>query len=202
MVVTRDLVSIVLGWMLGSVVFGVVLGRLLRREDLRSRDNPGASGSFRQFGPVLGISVALLDLAKGVAAVSLGRLLGASPLGLALTGAATVAGHSWPVWFGFRGGGGLATATGVLAAIGPVETLWAVAIALSFAALYKMPWLEGRLPMSSLPFGSVFGMVAAIWLFVRSGNDVGAVAAPLCALAIGVRGRQMLAERRRRDDAC
>lgn len=194
---TGDIASIVIGWMLGSVVFGVVLGRVLRREDLRGRDNPGASGSFRQFGPALGITVAVLDLAKGVAAVHVGRLLGASPLALAVTGAATVAGHNWPVWFGFRGGGGLATVTGVFLAIGRVETLWAVAIALFFAALYKSPRLEGRLPMSSLPFGSMFGMVAIIWLFVRHENDVGAVAAPLCALVIGLRGLQMLAERRR-----
>ncbi|MDP2873520.1 MAG: glycerol-3-phosphate acyltransferase [Bacillota bacterium] len=195
---TRDIASILIAWLLGSIVFGVVLGRALRGHDPRTRDNPGASGSFRQFGPALGITVALLDLAKGLAAVSVGRMLRASPFGLAATAAATVAGHNWPVWFGFRGGGGLATLTGVLLAIGPVETLWALATTFAFAALYKLPWLEGRLPMSSLPFGSMFGLVAAMWLFSRNGNAAGTTAALLCAAIIGLRGLQMLAERRAR----
>jgi acyl-phosphate glycerol 3-phosphate acyltransferase len=198
--VARDLIAVALGFGIGSVVFGIILGRLLRREDLRARDNPGASGSFRQFGPALGVTVALLDLAKGVGAMYVARLLGASPLVLALAGTAVVAGHNWPVWFGWRGGGGLATVTGVFAAIGPLETLWAVVVALSFAALYKLPWLEGRLPMSALPFGSMFGMAAIIWLFVRDGNSAGVIAAPLCALVIGLRGLQMIGERRRRGE--
>jgi acyl-phosphate glycerol 3-phosphate acyltransferase len=179
---------------LGSVLFGVLLGRLLGGKDLREADNPGGSGSFRQFGPAVGSLVATLDLVKGALAVGLGRGLGLDGVTLGFVAAAAVAGHNWPLWFGFRGGGGLATATGALVVLGWRELLLALAVSLAMAAVYKIPGISGRLPMAALPFGALFGLPVAVWAFCRSRNPAGTVTAVLCLVIIGVRGLQMLGE--------
>jgi acyl-phosphate glycerol 3-phosphate acyltransferase len=193
-----NLSAVLSAYAVGSVVWGVVLGRFVFGHDLRERDNPGASGSVRTFGPALGAAVGLLDLGKGFAAVHLARWLGASPAGVAAAAGAAVAGHNWPVWFAFRGGGGLATATGALAAFGFRETATGVTVALLFALVYKHPRLYGRLPMSALPFGSLFGLPLLVYLFWRVGNRPGALAAAIAALAIGIRALGMYAGSRQR----
>jgi acyl phosphate:glycerol-3-phosphate acyltransferase len=194
-----DVAAVVCGLAIGSIVWGVLLGRLLFGRDPRTADNPGASGSFRLFGPGFGIAVGLLDLAKGYAAIWLARNLGASEMGLSLTAMAVVAGHNWPVWFGFRGGGGLATAAGALSALGLTTTLWGIAIALSAAAVYKHPRLYRRLPMTALPFGALVGLPVVVELFRRSGNYAGATAAVGATVLIGCRGLQMLRTARSRE---
>jgi acyl-phosphate glycerol 3-phosphate acyltransferase len=193
----NDTVSVLAAWALGSMLWGVVLGRILRRQDLRARDNPGGSGSFRQFGPVIGIAVVVLDAGKGAAAVAIARLLGASAIGQALSAVAAVAGHNWPLWFGFRGGGGLATALGSLGSLAPAETVWAVVVGLVAAAIYKLSPVYGRFPFSSLPGGAGIGLPFLIWLTWRNGNTVAFAATVLCTVAIGLRGLQMLSEGKR-----
>lgn len=188
-----DVAAIVAAYGIGSIVWGVALGRAAFGLDLRERDNPGASGSVRTFGAGFGVAVGVLDLLKGVAAVHLARWLGASALGTAVAAGAAIAGHNWPVWFGFRGGGGLATAAGALAVFGLRETLIGISIALLAALAYKHPKLYGTLPMSALPFGSLFGFPALIWLFWRAGNSAGALAAGIATLVIAIRAAGMYA---------
>ena len=195
----RDVLAVLLAYGLGSVVWGVVLGRLLCGRDPRELDNPGASGSVRLFGPALGIAVGVLDLAKGWLAVTIAGHLGASPIGLGLAATAAVAGHNWPIWFGFRGGGGLATGAGALGTLGLRGTLVGIGIALLAAAVYKHPRLYGRLPMAALPFGTVFGAPALLLTFWREGNTPGLLAAACCTALVGLRGLQMLGEKRERD---
>jgi acyl-phosphate glycerol 3-phosphate acyltransferase len=193
-----DLAAFAVSWALGSVVWGVVLARVLYRRDPREGDNPGASGSFRTFGAGFGIAVGSLDLLKGYAAVRLAGALGATPLGLAGAAVGVVGGHCWPAWFGWRGGGGLATAAGAMLAFGPADTLLAIAIALAAAAAYKHPLLYGKLPMTALPFGALFGLPAIAMLFARAGNTPGLWAAAGATLVIGLRGLEMLSEKARR----
>lgn len=194
----REVAAVGLAYAIGSIMWSVVLGRLLFRRDVREGDNPGASGSVRTFGFRFGLTVLALDIGKGLAAVKLARALGATETAVALAAAAAVAGHNWPVWFGFRGGGGLATSVGGLVLIGARETAIGVAVALAFAAIYKHPRLFLKLPMASLPFGSLFGFPAMIWLFAQSGNRAGTLAASLCALIVGLRALGMLAAGRER----
>jgi len=193
-------VAVICGFALGSVVWGILLGRLLYGQDLRKGDNPGASGSFRTFGPGFGIAVGALDLAKGYVAVRLAGWLGAGELGIVLTAMAVVAGHNWPVWFGFRGGGGLATAAGALGAIRLATTLWGIAAALTAAAIYKHPLLYRRLPMTALPFGALLGLPLVIWLLWREGCPTGIWAAVGITLLIGLRALGMLAAQTRRSE--
>jgi acyl phosphate:glycerol-3-phosphate acyltransferase len=117
------------GYLLGSLPFGYWLVRIFRNEDIRAvgSGNVGATNVFRHYGKRLGITVALLDVAKGFAAALLGVALGGALIGV-LAGAAAMLGHARPVFLRFRKGGKMvATAGGVAFAVAPLAALSAVA---------------------------------------------------------------------------
>ena len=110
----------VLAFLLGSLVSGVLYSRA-RGADIRDRDLPGGSGTWRQFGRGAGILVSAGDILKGIVAALLARALvpqGGEALAALVTGA-VVAGHCYPVFFGFRGGGGIAPLLGALLVFTP-----------------------------------------------------------------------------------
>ena len=114
---------IVLGYLLGAVPFGYLAGRL-RGIDLRKHGsgNTGGTNAIRVLGARIGVPVLLLDVAKGIVAVVVARHAGG--LGVAvLAGMAAVIGHAFPVFLGFGGGKGVATAAGVSGALMPWLTL-------------------------------------------------------------------------------
>jgi glycerol-3-phosphate acyltransferase PlsY len=122
------------GYVLGSLPFGYWIGRL-RGIDLREHGsgNTGATNALRVLGLRLGVGVLALDVGKGAAAALLGEAVGGDGLGV-LAGVAAVVGHAFPVFLGFGGGKGVATAAGVMFALVPfiglaVLLLWAVVIA-------------------------------------------------------------------------
>jgi glycerol-3-phosphate acyltransferase PlsY len=104
----------VLGYLLGSIPFGLLLTRLAGRGDIRQTGsgNIGATNVLRTGSKTLAALTVLLDVGKGMAAVMIARQWG-SEAGLVAAGCA-VLGHVFPVWLGFRGGKGVATALGVL----------------------------------------------------------------------------------------
>lgn len=118
--------ALVLGYLLGSIPTSVIVGKVFFGVDPRKvgSGNAGGTNSFRVFGWKAGVAVVAVDVAKGAAAVALAPAVAASPplnpavLALA-AGFAAVAGHVWTVFAGFRGGKGVATSAGVLAAIEP-----------------------------------------------------------------------------------
>lgn len=124
------LISIPLAYLLGSLPFGVWLSKLFTGRDVREggSGHSGGTNTFRQAGPKVAVVVALLDLAKGWAALWLAQWLGVTDWGLALVGAAAVAGHCWPVFAQFRGGMGIATAGGAFLAVYPLGLLIGVAL--------------------------------------------------------------------------
>ncbi len=112
--------SAVAAYLLGSVSFAIVFSRLFRLDDPRSygSGNPGATNVLRSGHVIAALMTLLGDCAKGWVAVSLAVAFNAS-LGLGTLGVASVAlavfvGHLWPVYHGFQGGKGVATALGVL----------------------------------------------------------------------------------------
>ncbi|HLN49215.1 MAG TPA: glycerol-3-phosphate 1-O-acyltransferase PlsY [Steroidobacteraceae bacterium] len=122
----KTLIAYLLGALMGSLVLGRLRGVDIRR---MGSGNAGATNALRTQGKMFGLSVLLIDLGKGVFAVLWlpGAVLPYVPLDpqlsrewLTLTcGFAVIVGHVYPVWFGFRGGKGVATMLGVLAAIEP-----------------------------------------------------------------------------------
>jgi glycerol-3-phosphate acyltransferase PlsY len=118
------------GYLLGSLPFGFWLPKLLRGIDIRAygSGNVGASNVWRVCGARLGVSVALLDLGKGLAAGLLGRFVADELVGV-LAGTAAMAGHWRPLFLGFaQGGKVVATTGGVAFAVAPLVSLCACAI--------------------------------------------------------------------------
>jgi glycerol-3-phosphate acyltransferase PlsY len=120
-----DALAVLGGYVLGSLTFGFWLPRVLRGEDIRARGsgNVGATNVFRVYGRRLGITVALLDVAKGFAAALVGIWAGGALVGV-LAGAAAMIGHARPVFLRFaKGGKMVATAGGAFLALAPLAAL-------------------------------------------------------------------------------
>src|SRR5687767_2413687 len=117
--------AIVIGYAIGSLPIGYLVAQSAHGVDLRQvgSGNVGAANVYRTGGLRMAIAVMLADAAKGAGAVFLG---GGGMPGVA-AGVAAVFGHIYPVWLGFRGGKGVATASGVFGVLSPVPTAIAAA---------------------------------------------------------------------------
>ena len=125
-----DILAVVGGYLLGSLTFGYWVPRLVRGEDIRTKGsgNVGASNVFRVYGKSLGVPVALLDLAKGFVAASLGLWAGGALIGV-LAAAAAMIGHARPVFLRFEKGGKMvATAGGATFALAPLAAVCCVGV--------------------------------------------------------------------------
>lgn len=123
---TMNMILFAMGaYLIGSVSFAIVVSKLLRLEDPRTygSHNPGATNVLRTGNKLAAVLTLLGDCAKGWFAVVL-AIYFSTPLELGIAGVslaafAVFAGHVWPVFFGFKGGKGVATALGVLLALSP-----------------------------------------------------------------------------------
>ena len=135
------LATVGLAYLVGAVPFGLILGRALRGVDLREHGsgNLGATNALRVLGVPLGLTVLALDFAKGCLPTLAAEFHPATANGpgwsALAAGLAAVLGHVFPIYLGFRGGKGVATGAGVLAALAPLATaIAAVVFALTVAA--------------------------------------------------------------------
>jgi glycerol-3-phosphate acyltransferase PlsY len=149
---TLDAGLIVFGYLLGSVPFAVIVGRL-SGIDVRAQGsgNPGATNVARTAGLGAGAAVAILDIAKGAASVLAAEQMQASPAVAAAAGAAAVVGHVFPVWLRFRGGKGVATACGMFAVLAPLATALAASVFLVVALVTRYISLGSILAAAALP---------------------------------------------------
>ncbi|MCM3784030.1 glycerol-3-phosphate 1-O-acyltransferase PlsY [Neobacillus mesonae] len=128
-----SITAVIISYLLGSVSFSFLLGKLTKGIDIRDHGsgNAGATNTLRTLGKGPAILVLVLDIAKGIAAVWIGKWLGGdSDWVPALCGISAIVGHNWPVFFRFRGGKGIATAIGVLATLCFLPALYAGIIAI------------------------------------------------------------------------
>ena len=160
-------VSLGLGYLSGSLPWGLWLGRWVRGVDVRTLGsrNLGATNVYRSLGPFLGLATLVLDVAKGALPVALVP-------GLALTQAfpggrewcrvavaiAAVSGHVWTCFAGFRGGKGVATTVGILLALAPVSFGVFAGVFVATVALTRYVSLGSVL--GSLAFAVSLGAVA------------------------------------------
>ena len=118
-------------YLAGSVPFGLLVAKVFTGTDIRKvgSGNIGATNVARTLGAKWGVLVLLLDALKGLLPVLLIPPLFVSPESPAfdharvLSGVATILGHMFPLWLGFRGGKGVATSLGVILVLGPWSTL-------------------------------------------------------------------------------
>jgi glycerol-3-phosphate acyltransferase PlsY len=155
---TSSLLWIGIGYLLGSIPFGLLLTRTIGI-DIRNvgSGNIGTTNVLRTGNKGLAAATLLLDAGKGAAAVLLGQQFGGVEAGM-LAGVAAFIGHCFPVWLGFKGGKGVATLLGVALAAVPLAGVIAL-----------VTWLVGAL---ATRYSSVGGLAAA-------------VAAPVAAFALG-----------------
>jgi glycerol-3-phosphate acyltransferase PlsY len=141
------------GYLLGSVSFAVLVVRWKTGKDIRSvgSGNAGATNVLRAHGKALGLLVAFLDVAKGAAAVVLVRLVTSDPRAAALAALAAILGHVFPIFYGFRGGKGVATAIGAFLVLAPVATLVCAGVFAAVVAITRYVSLGSVIGMTLLP---------------------------------------------------
>jgi acyl phosphate:glycerol-3-phosphate acyltransferase len=127
------------GYLIGSVPFGLIVGRAVGGLDVRDfgSGNMGTANVLRTVGARAGALTFALDVAKGAAAIGLARRWGADPTAQAAAGLAACVGHSWPVFARFRGGKAVATAFGGLLMVSPEAAAWATVGGLGALALSR-----------------------------------------------------------------
>lgn len=152
-----------LGYLIGSLSFGVIISRVMGLNDPRTfgSKNPGATNVLRSGHKGAAMATLLLDAGKGWLAVMLVRWYG-KPYGLedgtlAMVGLATFVGHLYPVFFRFVGGKGVATALGVLTGISPILGLATAATWLIMAYFFRYSSLASLTAALFAPAYYVFG---------------------------------------------
>jgi len=144
----------VLAYLLGSVSSAVVIARLMGLPDPRSigSKNPGATNILRYGGKKAAILTLAGDVLKGVIPVVIAHAVTADAAIIALTGFGAFLGHLFPVFFGFRGGKGVATALGVWLAINPWVGLALLVTWLAMALLFRYSSLSALTASVAAPF--------------------------------------------------
>ncbi len=163
------------GYVLGALPFALWISRS-RGVDILTvgSGNPGMTNVWRTLGWKPGITVALLDALKGVAAAATGMLLTGMEIWALLAGVAAVLGHSFSFWIGFRGGKGVLTGFGVFLYLSPVASLAALVVWAATMGLFR--------------FVSLASIAAAVVLpaFIALESPVGAFASPTFWAALPV----------------
>ena len=177
-------VAAAISYILGSIPNGLILGKAIWGVDLRQHGskNIGATNAWRTIGKAGGISIFALDFLKGAISAYLGLHLGGSELAGVLCGILAIAGHSWSVFLAFKGGKGVATGLGVIAALMPEVTL--IVFAVWFAIVYFTGYVSlgsivgaALVPILTLFFGLhtellILGLIAAVFIIYRHKSNI------------------------------
>jgi glycerol-3-phosphate acyltransferase PlsY len=159
------LISIPLAYLLGSIPFGYLLVKIFRHQDIRTTGsgNIGATNVARSGAKGLGIATLLLDCGKAFLAVKIAQLLAPGNYDLAVVAAvAAILGHVFPVWLGFRGGKGVASALGVFLALSPA------AAGCTFAVFLVVFLITRYVSLSSIVGSAFFPLFGLYFVPVRT----------------------------------
>ena len=160
-----DLIWTVIGYLLGSIPFGLVITRAMGLGDLRQigSGNIGATNVLRTGNKGAALATLLLDGGKGAIAVLLARWLGGENAAI-FAGAAAFFGHCFPVWLGFKGGKGVATFLGTIIALHWPLGLAACAIWAVTAVIFRISSLSALVAAAlSAPLALAMGRPDLLW---------------------------------------
>ena len=123
------IVGMILGYLLGSIPFALIIGKLVAKVDVREHGsgNLGGTNVIRVVGMKAGVLVIACDILKGVLAAFIGSLLFGDWGGVA-AGIFAVIGHTYPIFARFKGGKGVATGAGVFLFLAPIQIIIALAV--------------------------------------------------------------------------
>ena len=156
------ILSAVFAYLIGSVSTAIITCRIMGLEDPRNTGshNPGATNVLRHGGKKAALITLLGDMLKGLIPVFIIIQLQSDHLTVAVTGLSALLGHVFPVYYGFKGGKGVATFYGVILAFNWLVGIIALAIWLLTASLLKISSLSALVSIFSTPF--------ILWYFSRS----------------------------------
>ncbi|MFO7933595.1 MAG: glycerol-3-phosphate acyltransferase [Bacteroidales bacterium] len=177
------LICLLVAYLAGSINFAILISRWAKGIDIRQvgNRNPGTSNVGREVGRGWAALVFLGDMAKGLVPLILARELfftgedAMDYLPLFLTGIAAITGHCWPLFFQFKGGGGLATSIGVYMFFIPVEFFL---VLLSCFAVNRLVFRNERypvgqlMPMCFVPVTPVLTLVSALFVEIQFPGNI------------------------------
>jgi acyl phosphate:glycerol-3-phosphate acyltransferase len=170
-----------LGYLLGSIPFGVVLTKLAGLGDIRKigSGNIGATNVLRTGRKDLALATLLLDGGKGAVAVLIARLVSEDLTVIA--GGAAILGHLFPVWLGFKGGKGVATTLGTLIAANWMVGIGACLVWLVMALVFRYSSLSALIAVAAAPFlalwlgtipQALLAAFAAVLVWIRHSDNI------------------------------
>ena len=177
-------ILLIVSYLIGSIPVGLILGNLIWKKDLRrfGSHNIGATNAWRVIGKKAGLLIFIFDLLKGQIGVLLGACLLGTPGAMVLGGLFAMLGHIFPLFLGFKGGKGVATGLGVLAALMPKITaivliVWLVLVLLtryvsvgSIVAALLTPILAACFKEPAIFFS--FALAAAVVIIWRHRENI------------------------------
>jgi glycerol-3-phosphate acyltransferase PlsY len=153
-----DIALIIFAYLLGSISSAIVVCKIMRLPDPRTEGsgNPGATNVLRLGGKKAAIITLLGDILKGVIPVLIARAVGLTDLALALVACAAFVGHLFPIFFGFQGGKGVATAFGAVVALSWIVGFSSLGIWIIFAVAFRYASLASICAAISMPIFGYF----------------------------------------------
>jgi acyl phosphate:glycerol-3-phosphate acyltransferase len=133
------ILSFLISYLIGAISFSIILTKRIKKVDIREygSGNAGATNTMRVLGKGPAIAVLLLDVLKGVAAILIAEAFHLSEWGIVLSGFFAIVGHVWPIYYGFKGGKGVATTIGVFMMISFLPTLIAGIVTILLIAITR-----------------------------------------------------------------
>jgi len=161
-VIGHLIAMIAVGYVLGSIPFGVIIGRVVKRVDVRELGSGkiGMTNVMRSVGVPAGVLVLVLDMGKAVIAVLIARIVSDVHAVEAAAALAVLVGHNWPVFSGFKGGRGTASGWGGLVILSPWAGLVATLVALPAVGLTRYVSL-GSIMGGSIGAALLIGLAAS-----------------------------------------
>ena len=156
--VMKLLLTLVVGYLLGSISTGVILSRAFGHKDIRSQGsgNSGTTNMLRVMGKKFALLTFAGDLLKGIIAVLIGKALLGTQAGEIVGAFGAILGHNFPLYFGFKGGKGIATSFGCLLIVFPLQTLCAFGVFLLLVATTRYVSAGSLGAAVTLPFFIMF----------------------------------------------
>lgn len=148
-----ELVVVAFAYLVGSIPFAYIFVRYVTGRDVRDEGsgNVGATNALRSAGWKVGVSVTVLDIAKGSLAVWAMMVFNPESAWLAASMLAVVVGHCFPVWLKFSGGKGVATGFGAFLVIAPLSALTALGVWVVMLAAFRWVSLASMTATASFP---------------------------------------------------
>lgn len=146
--------AVIISYLIGSISFSYLIAKRLAGIDIRTQGsgNAGATNTLRVLGKGPGIAVLVLDALKGLAAMGIAHwITSGDPVAYAFAGIFAIVGHNWPVFFGFRGGKGIATTLGVALGLSPLAFLIAAVVTVIVIAITRYVSLGSLVFVTLLP---------------------------------------------------